>query len=179
MFEGDMMRLFYTLMIVLILSLPASAGELKFDDYFTDGCLRVDLYHTGTAETETYALDELIREPHWGGNPKRLLDTMNLGGHIVRVYDLETNREIFSRGYCSLFGEWATTDEAIEGFPRTFHETLLVPMPKRPVQIRIDRRDRKNIFRNVYDLVVDPADYHITTETRFSAFRARAIENNG
>ncbi|MCK4550131.1 MAG: hypothetical protein KAU49_08165, partial [Candidatus Krumholzibacteria bacterium] len=164
------MRFLSAILITLILSVPAAAGEINFDDYFTDGCLRVDLYHTGTAETETYALDELIREPHWGGNPKRLLDTMNLGGHIMRVYDLETNREIFSRGYCSIFGEWATTDEAIEEIPRTFHETLLLPMPKRPVQIRIDRRDRKNIFRNVYDLVVDPADYHIMTETRFSGF---------
>jgi hypothetical protein len=173
------MRLFSTILIAMLLSLPAVAGDIEFKDYFTDGCLRVDLYHTGTAETETYALDELIREPHWGGNPKRLLDTMNLGGHIMRVYDLETNREIFSRGYCSLFGEWSTIDEAIEGFPRTFHETLLIPMPKRPVQIRIDRRDRKNIFRNVYDLVVDPDDYHIMTETRFSAFRVRSIENNG
>ena len=126
------MRLLSTILIALILAVPAAAGDIEFKEYFTDGCLRVDLYHTGTAETETYALDELIREPHWGGNPKQLLDRMNLGGHIVRVYDLETNREIFSRGYCSLFGEWATTDEAIEGFPRTFHETLLMPMPKRP-----------------------------------------------
>jgi hypothetical protein len=173
------MRFLSILLIALLQAAPASAGDIEFNDWFAEGCLRVDVYHTGTAESETYALDELIREPHWGGNPRRLLDTTNLGGHILRVYDLETNREIFSRGYCSLFGEWATTDEAIEGFPRTFHETLLMPMPKRPVQVRIDRRDRENIFHNVWDLVVDPSDYHIMTETRFSGFRVRSIENNG
>jgi hypothetical protein len=173
------MRQLATLTVLLLVSLPASAGDIEFDDYFTGGCLRVDLYHTGTAETEVYSLDELIREPYWAGNPKRLIDTMNLGGHMVRVYDLETNREIFSRGYCTLFGEWVTTDEAIDGFPRTFHESLLLPMPRRPVQIRIDRRDRKNVFRNTFDLVVDPEDYHVKTETRFSLFRTRRLEDNG
>jgi hypothetical protein len=177
--EGDTMRLITALLVSILAAAPVVAGDIEFEDYFTGGALRVDLYHTGTAATETYALDELIREPFWGGNPKRLLDTMNLGGHLMRVYDLETNGEIFSRGYCSLFGEWATTDEAIEGFPRTFQETLLLPMPKRPVQIRIDRRDRGNVFHNVFDLVVDPSDYHIMTETRYSAFRVRPIENNG
>ncbi|HSG28421.1 MAG TPA: M64 family metallopeptidase, partial [Candidatus Krumholzibacterium sp.] len=141
--------------------------------------LRVDLFHTGVADAEVYAVDEMIREPHWAGNPRNLIDDMNLGGHFLRVYDLATNRLIYSLGYCSLFAEWATTDEALEGEAATFHESVIMPFPKKPVQIRIERRDRENIFRTVFDFIVDPDDYHIKTENRFSGLKVRKIMENG
>ncbi len=170
------------LLIITLLALPigtAASSETIFDRYFTEGSLRVDLFHTGVDGAEVYAIDEMLHEPYWGGNPRALLDTMNLGDHILRVYELSTNNVIFSRGYCSLFGEWATTDEALEGAARTFHESVIMPMPKVPVQIRIDRRDKENIFRTVYDFVVDPADFHIGTESRYSQFKVRRLQNNG
>jgi hypothetical protein len=175
------MKVKHLLFLVLLLTIPVHiyAQSVEFSDYFTRGCLRVDLFHTGVGEEEIYAVDEIIREPVWGGNPRNLIDTMNLGGHLVSMFDVATNMLIFSRGYCSLFGEWVTIDEAIEGVPGTFHESLILPMPMRKVQIRIDRRDRKNIFHNVFDLTVDPDDYHIKTESRHSNFKIRVLEDNG
>ncbi len=164
--------------MIVPVSLSASSN-IDFDTYFTRGALRVDLYHTGVADVEIYAVDGILKEPFWGGNPRQLIDDMNLGGHMFRVYDLATNVLIFSRGYCSIFGEWVTVDEAIRGEARTFHESLIMPFPKGPVQIRIERRDRENIFRTVYDLIVDPDDYHIATEKRHSGFRIRKIVDNG
>ena len=171
-------------LLVIICCLMASAavagaGESDYERNFTDGGLRIDLFHTGTATTEIFSLDELIEQPHWGGNPRSLIDTLNLGGYLVRVFDLMTNEQIYSRGYCTLFGEWATTDEAIAEFPRTFHESVIIPYPLRPVQVRIDRRDRNNIFRNVYDLVIDPSDYHIRKERRCRHFKVRELVENG
>jgi len=139
----------------------------------------VDLYHTGYKDSEFFSVDESIKEPYWGGNPNALIDTMNLGTYIFRVFDLKTNEMIFSRGYCSIFGEWITTDEAMKGTVRTFHESLIMPFPKNSVQIRIDRRNRENIFTNVFDLVVDPDDYHITTESRYDYFKAVTLIKNG
>ncbi|MBU8921428.1 MAG: IgA Peptidase M64 [Bacteroidales bacterium] len=150
-----------------------------FDFWFTKGAMRVDLYHTGVADAEVYAVDEIIREPYWAGNPRKLIDDMNLGGHYLRVYDLETNRLIYSMGYCSLFGEWITTDEALAGDAATYHESLIFPFPKRTVQVRVERRDRINIFRTVYDFIVDPDDYHITTENRHAGFKVKKIMENG
>lgn len=173
-----MRRSFIVVLALLVLSVPATAGPV-FEEFFTAGSLRIDVFHTGQAGKEIYAVDEIYREPHWGGNPRALVDTLNLGDHLLRVYDLATNRLIFSRGYCTIFGEWATTDEALAGAARTFHETLRLPMPRRPVQVRVDRRDRGNIFRNVFDLVVDPADYRIRTRERFRHLRVRALEHNG
>lgn len=172
------MRRAIVCLLILISAGPAAAGP-RFEDWFEEGALRVDLYHTGTAGSDVYAVDAVYREPLWGGNPRALIDTMNLGDHLLRVIDLATNRVIFSRGFCTIFGEWATTDEAIGGTPRTFHETLLAPFPKAPVQVRIDRRDRANVYRTVFDLVVDPDDYHLATQRRHAGFRVRLVENNG
>ena len=157
----------------------ANAEETDHEKYFSDKGLRIDLFHTGTATTEIFSLDELIEQPYWGGNPRALIDTLNLGGYLVRVFDLQTNKQIFSRGYCSLFGEWVTTDEAIDEFSRTFYESVIIPYPLRPVQVRIDRRDRNNIFRNVFDLLIDPGDYHIRREKRCPHFKVRKLVENG
>jgi len=174
------MHRFMITVLIILFSIPLhSAEHSEFNRYFTTKTLRIDLFHTGTADDEVFSLDELIEEPYWAGNPGNLIDTLNLGGYLFRVFDLKTNTLIFSRGYCTLFGEWATTDEAIEGFTKTFHESLVMPFPKGPVQIRIDRRDRWNIFRNVFDLIVDPSDYHIRRGTRYRHFRVRELQNNG
>jgi hypothetical protein len=156
---------------------PAAGPD--FDRFFTAKALRIDLYHTGDAKEETYSLDEIRIEPYWAGNPGSLLDTLNLGSCLLRVFDIGRNTMIYSRGYSTLFDEWKTTGEAIAGFPRTFHESLIIPLPKAPVQVRIDTRDRKNVFRPVYDLVVDPADYHVGTEQRFAGIRMRQLLDGG
>lgn len=177
--EVSMRRILIAAAIVLVLAAGAAAQSGKFDRYFEDGCLRVDLYHTGRAEVEIFSVDQIIREPYWGGNPRSLVDTLNLGQYLLRVFDARTNDLIFSRGYSSIFGEWITTDEAMEGESATFHETLVMPFPRGAVQIRIDRRDRENRFVNVFDTVIDPSGYHVTTENRYSGFRARTLIKNG
>ena len=106
----------YVLLILLagFIFLPVHAtGQTEFDRYFTTEQLRIDLYHTGTAETEIFSLDEVLKEPRWGGNPRSPIDMSNLGAYLLRIYNIETNNLIFSRGYCTVFGEWATTAEAI------------------------------------------------------------------
>ena len=171
------MRRLCGLMLILMIPVVALASDTsEFDRFFTSGTLRIDLHHTGRGEMEIFSLDQIVREPHWGGNQRGLIDTLGLGGYMVRVFDLETNRMIFSRGYCTLFGEWVTTGEAEEGIARTFHESLLIPYPKGPVQVRIERRDRSNIFHNVFDMVVDPSDYHIKTEQRFRHLKVRKLQ---
>lgn len=174
-----MKRIFLSALIVIAVSISTQAADREFEEYFREGCLRVDLYHTGRGEAEIYGIDEIIREPVWGGNPRALIDTLNLGQYIFRVYDAGTNDLIFSRGFCSIFGEWATTDEAMNGTARTFHETLIMPFPRNKVQIRIDRRDERNYFVNVFDLVVDPDDYHISTEKRYDYFKTKTLFRNG
>jgi hypothetical protein len=177
-------RSFMRRLCVLALSLLMGTGALAadrpaFERYFVPHTLRIDLYHTGDAREEVYSLDEIRAEPFWAGNPRNLIDTLNLGNCILRVFDLETNAMIYSRGYCTLFDEWKTTGEALAGTERTFHESLIMPFPKAKVQVRIDARDRRNVFVTAFDLVIDPADYHINTERRYRGLRTIELVDNG
>jgi len=94
------MHRFMITVLIILFSIPLhSAEHSEFNRYFTTKTLRIDLFHTGTADDEVFSLDELIEEPYWAGNPGNLIDTLNLGGYLFRVFDLKTNTLIFSRGY--------------------------------------------------------------------------------
>jgi len=122
---------------------------------------RVDAYHTGNATEERFALDRLVVEPlPFPGNPDRPLDEMNIGKYLFEVRDLATNRLVYSRGYATIFGEWETTAEAREA-NRTSHESLRFPAPDGPVQVVVRKRDRRNAFREIWSIVVDPKDMFV------------------
>jgi len=174
-----MVRLLAVLLTLAMCGTVAAADGPAFDRYFTTAGLRIDLYHSGHAGREIYSLDAVHAQPFWAGNPGTLVDTLNLGGCLLRVFDLSTNAMIYTRGYSTVFDEWKTTSESLEGFNRTFHESVVIPFPKRPVQVRIESRDRKNVFTPVFDLVIDPADYHIRTERRYAGFRAAELIEGG
>jgi len=124
---------------------------------------RVDAFHTGSATEERLALDRLVVEPlPFPGNPDRPLDELNIGKYLFEVRDLATNRLLYSRGYATIFGEWETTAEAKE-VNRTFHESLRFPAPEGPVQVVVRKRDRRNAFREIWSIAVDPKDMFVDT----------------
>jgi len=120
--------------------------------------LRVDYYHTGTAASETFAVDRTVLEPlPWPGDPAKALDSSNLGKYLFEVVDRATNRVLYSRGFCSVYGEWETTAEARTA-ARTFSESLRFPCPAGPVQVNLKKRDARNAFKEVWSFTLDPAD---------------------
>jgi hypothetical protein len=102
------------------------SSVLGYDECFEDKSMRVDYYHTGTADQEMFSIDRIYEEPHWGGSKKNLIDITDLGKYMIRLYDVRTNQLIYSRGFSSIYGEWETTGEASEGITRTFHETAIL-----------------------------------------------------
>jgi hypothetical protein len=120
--------------------------------------LRVDYVHSGNAREERFALERVVVEPlPWPGNPARAVDDTNLGKYAFAVVDRDTRRVLYSRGFSSIFGEWETTGEAATA-DAAFGESLRFPMPDRPVQVVVSKRDAANDFREVWSTVVDPAD---------------------
>jgi hypothetical protein len=83
----------------------------------------------------------------------------------VHLYDIASNTLIYSRGYDTYYGEYKTTAPAKEGIKKTFHETILTPLPRAPILLVIQSRDRKNIYHPLFSLRIDPQDYHILRET--------------
>jgi hypothetical protein len=149
------------LKIAILLLSPFATGWVtittagSFDHYFTERTLRIDYYHTGTKGSESCALDQLYEEGSWPGSKINLIDTLNLGEYLVRVYDQSTQGLIYSRGFSTMFNEWQTTDEAV-GSTRTFHETIRMPFPRRAVQMTVSKRDREMLFHEIFSCAIDP-----------------------
>jgi hypothetical protein len=164
----------------LLLALPAEAQEeVPFTEFFVDSTLRIDYYHAGSKTEESVTLDRLYRQGVWAGSTRHLLDPFNLGRYAARVFDAATGRLIFSRSYDSYFGEYRTTDPAKKGVRRTYHESVLVPFPRRPVRVEFEQRDRRNIYHPLFSCQVDPADYHIITESPSRRDSVYALVVNG
>ena len=157
-----------------------AAGESPFSTWFTGATLRVDYYDTGTKGQEILSLDRLILEGEWPGSRTNLVDTLNLGEYLARVFDRSTNTLIYSTGFSSLFNEWQTTDEALAGVYRTFSATVRIPNPKREVQIVISRRDKNMVFHELFSTVIDPnSPTAIDRSHKTGPFPVRELTHNG
>jgi hypothetical protein len=140
----------------LLCGSAAGSTEAEFEQDFTGATLRVDYYHTGTAGEEHFALERLRIEGPWPGSRTRPIDTSNLGAYLVEVADLATNRLLYSRGFSSIYGEWETTAEANRGTWGAIPESVRVPEPRGPFQLRIKKRAVDRSFREVWVTTVDP-----------------------
>jgi hypothetical protein len=140
--------------------------------------MRLDCFHGGTATEEQMSLDGLVLEGPWPGRLDRTIDDTNLGKYYFEVLDRKTNRVLYSRGFASIFGEWQETPEAAD-VRRQFHESLRFPAPTAPVQVVVKRRDRQNVFREFWSVVVDPADPAIDRSGPPANVKAWAVVQNG
>lgn len=166
-------------MIVALLAASSLLATAVPAPAATPRTLRIDYYHSGDSTQEHFSLDRIVVEPGaWPGNPARPVDDTNLGKYLFEVLDRQTNRVLYSRGFASVYGEWETTGEAREMW-RTFHESLRFPAPAAPVQVVLKKRDAKNAFREIWSLLVDPADPFIDPSVPPSPGPLLEIERHG
>ena len=138
------------LALLAMAAAPVLAGEAH--------TLRVDYYHTGDADSETFSLHRVVREPlPWPGHPAKPIDDLNLGHFRFQVEDAESGEVIYSRGYSSIFQEWQHTGEA-KAMNRTFHESVRFPDPERPIVLRVLKRNAEQAFDSLWTVDVDPGD---------------------
>ena len=156
------------LVTVLAAALAASAPQT----------LRVDYVHSGGPGGERVALDAVVREGAWTGRLDRAIDDTNLGKYFFEVRDAATNRVLFSRGFASVYGEWETTPEA-KDLDRAFHESLRFPEPEGPVQVVLRKRDRANLFREVWSARIDPKDPAVDRAGPPAGVKVWAVMENG
>lgn len=149
-----------------------------FNRYFENKTLRLDYFHTGNDQTEAYSFDEVYQESVWAGSMRRLIDPTNMGKYLFQVFDAETGTLIYSRGFCSLFGEWQTTDQAAE-MDRTFSESIRFPWPKAPVNVSISVRDSLNVFQKIWTIRLDPAEANYIRSQPFSDVAVTPLVENG
>jgi len=145
----------------------------------TPATMRLDYFHTGKSGQQIFSVDRVVIEPlPWPGNPDKTIDHSNLGVYLFEVVDRATGRLLYSRGFASIYGEWATTEEA-RRVHRTFHESLRFPAPSAPVKIVVKERDANNAFKEVWSTEIDPADKYIDRSHAPAPAAVIAIERNG
>ncbi len=135
-------------------------AQAEFDKYFTDNQLRIDYYLFGNADTVSYALDKLVKEPKWGGPRVHLTDSTNYGMYFVEVTLHDSDIVLYSHGYCLLFGEWQTTDEATK-INKGFHESVVIPFPKESVDVTFYAKNDHLELIEQMKITVEPNDYFI------------------
>ncbi len=174
-----MRKVYFFVLLFLTPFLLFSQQNIKFDDYFLNKTMRVDYYHIGDAKEEFITIDQVYEQGTWAGNPKNLIDPFNNGKYEVKVYDIASNQLIYSRGFATYFGEYTTTNPAIQGIKRTYHETVLIPYPKNQVLFVIEKRNRENILQLLFQKKIDPADYHIIKGNNSRAEKIYEAMKNG
>ncbi|MBN1197514.1 MAG: peptidase M64 [Candidatus Aminicenantes bacterium] len=141
----------------------AETTDSYFSRHFRDLTLRIDYYHTGNRETDTITLDRMYKEGIWAGPVHFLRDEFNNGQYYVKVFAADSNELLYSRGFNSYFYEYRTTEPAIQGLKRTFHESVRFPFPRRPVRMVLQNRDRKLQLQTVFTLEIDPGKDYFDT----------------
>jgi len=159
-----MKKVTWSLSLFLILIAPATSAKPPFASSFEDATLRIDFYHTGNADEESIAVDRLYRQGIWAGPRTQVVDPFPYGRYLVEARDAGTGNLLFSRGFDSYFGEYRTTGPAANGTLRTYHESVLLPFPKRPVRVTFSARDRDGSFRVIAESTIDPTSIAIAAE---------------
>ncbi|MBN1339438.1 MAG: peptidase M64 [Bacteroidales bacterium] len=150
--------------ILFILFVVVTArSQAQFDRWFYPQTLRIDYIHAGNHDSESYYLSEVKTEPFWAGSEVNLADTFFYGHYYLKLFDRSTDSLIYSRGYSTLFMEWQTTEEA-KTMSRAFHETVVMPLPKKEAVAVLFSRDSKGVFTERFRVEYHPQDYFIRPE---------------
>jgi hypothetical protein len=171
-------KLLLTLFIAVTLNLNAqptkTIGE-SFDDYFYHKTLRVDFELGGNAKSTFVFFKQMKEEPNWGGPVQNFIDPFDYGNFRYRVFDAETNKLIYLKGFGSLFEEWKATEEA-KKLNRTFYQVATIPFPKKKIRFEIDERDyATGKFVNLLTREINPTDYFILKEDPIGCKLTRVI----
>jgi hypothetical protein len=138
-----------------------AGAQVKFGDYFTEKTMRFDFYHAGDANSEYFYFDEIIEEPYWAGNKNYLVDERRMGNQMFKVIDKASGKEIYSRGYSTLFSEWQATPEA-KVTSKAMPEGVVFPYPKNDVTIELySRSNSTGKFTKKFSYDIDVDSYFI------------------
>lgn len=129
----------------------------SFESFFVDQTLRIDYIFSGDAQSQEIAVDELCLMPHWFGKRGHLSEVPVEGNGQIIVRDHFSGQVIYRNSFSTLFQEWLSYDEAMNG-RRAFENVFLVPMPKDTVDITIELYNNRRQVMASLTHTVNPSD---------------------
>jgi len=134
------MKILLQIILICIVVANARAQQpVQFSDFFKNKSMRIDFYHTGTSTEEHITLDHVYVYGQWAGAQKTLIQKLDLGRYIASLVDKKSGTLIFSKHFDSYFGEYKASESAGQGIWRTYHESVLTPLPKDTVLFSLER----------------------------------------
>ncbi|MDR0498878.1 MAG: M64 family metallopeptidase, partial [Holophagales bacterium] len=100
------------------------------------------------------------------------------GKYRFKLLDKSTGKLVFSRGFCSIFGEWELTPEASKIY-RTFSESLRFPCPSATVIVVLEKRGESNTFKEIWRTELDPKDNYVQTAKPAEPGALLTLQNSG
>lgn len=170
----------FILYSVFILVVPFGIAEdIEFSDYFDDATMRVDYFHTACGDYDQINIDQIVVNGIWAGNPKNLLSPTENGKYAIKVFDVTSNKLIYSKHFLDIVFEYKGFEHGKQGIKKTYHQSAIIPCPKQPVLLSIQRRDKHHILHPVFSEVIDPNDAAVKKEPAFRQDTSFDIIKNG
>lgn len=129
-------------------------AESDFEKHFIDKTLRINLIHTGDANSETFKLDKIYDDGLWYGRTKNMVNPYCLGAYQYEVRDVETDALLYSDGISNVFSEWRMTDEA-HNIKKSFKESIRIPYPRREAKLTMYKIDTLGVTEPVWEYVIN------------------------
>ncbi|TLX74041.1 peptidase M64 [Labilibacter sediminis] len=162
--------------ILFLFAFVCSSATAQYRNFFTEKSLRIDFVLTGNHLQTQASVFELKQEPYWGGSTVNTIDAFEYGEFRVLVKDSTQQNIIFSRGFCTLFEEWQTTDEA-QLMDKSFFQTAVCPFPKSTVHVSIEKRNKAGKFISLLNTEVNPNSYSILKTNTNKVTTHKLIDN--
>ena len=153
----------FTLIFIagLLIGNSVLQAQVDYAEYFEPKSLRIDFALSGDIHEQRASLQQIREEPLWGGPVKNLIDPFDYGGYYVKIYDIQTNVLLYTRGFNTLFEEWRTTDQATKEV-QSWTNSISIPYPKKPVLFELMARERSdNQFHSLWKMEIDPKSIFI------------------
>lgn len=165
-------------MCAVVLSILECGAQIRYDDYFTNDRMRLDMVMAGNAKTQSIWLESVNFEKDWSGTRTNLISPFDYGEYNYEVFDIKSGKKIFSLGFCTLFSEWRTTEEATR-LDKAFAHSFRFPWPKAPVRVVFNERQFENgRMKAIASFDIDPSDLSINRGIS-NDFKVTAIQDKG
>lgn len=131
-------------------------SAVDYDKWFVDATLRTDYIFSGTAKTQSIALDELRKSEGWYGRRVNLDKVPLRGNGQITMTDSETGTVIYRMSFSTLFQEWQTSEEATQ-VTKAFENVFQLPMPRRDADVKV-------ILYDTHDRVTAEFQHHVKVD---------------
>ena len=169
----------FALIVILSFCTENTYADAAFSNYFKDNTMRFDYFHTGTANEEHFAIDQMVNDGIWAGSKTHLIDHLRLGKYFFEIQNPQTEEVLYSQGFCSVYGEWETTPEAKENWG-VYHESMRFPWPIQKVKLVLYKRnDTSQIFEPIWNYTIDPEYRKVNPSIIKNNYKVYPIVENG